>query len=170
MKYKYICNLTDSIDSTDSMISMNTINAFGKCIKDAEIKHELFVKKEKERHDEEIKQIYDGFKQMIDFDKCVDMFVEWFKVMDSVCTQLNTFGYGVSLPPKVPKEILKKLKSLKLEHTYIHGDYIRQLCHWTVTEEKLPMLKISPELQLFCEVYKCELRISKKPGKVVWGN
>ncbi len=149
---------------------MDSVNAFVKCIEDENQKHNLFIKREDDRHQAETDQIYDRFKQMIDYKKCVDMFVEWFKVMDEVCTQRNSFGHGVSLPRILPKEIMEKLKSLKLTHScLISGEEIRTPHHWTVTEEKYPLLELKPELKLFCKVYKCEIHISK-PMRVVWGN
>lgn len=150
---------------------MDSINAFVKCIKDTDQKHSLLIKNEEYRYKVEMEQIYERFKQMIDYEKCLDMFVEWFKVMDEVCTQTNSFGHSVSLPRIVPKEIIAKLKSLKLTHSFlISGEEIITPHHWTVSEEKYPLVELKPEVQLFCMIYKCEIHISKEPKRVIWGN
>ena len=156
---------------------MDTIRAFSKSINDAEEKHKIFVKREDERYQSEKSQVYDRFRKMIDYDKCIDEFVRWWILMDEHCSQMNSFGHGVSLPQKLQSDMVLRLKETKLKHPYIIFDPIGKIRtsvstphHWTVSEEKYNLLKISPELELFCLVYGLCLRVSEKPHRVVWGN
>lgn len=150
---------------------MELVQNFTKYIEDADIKHKLFIKKEEDRYKLEIKEINEKFLKMIDYNKCVDMFIDWFKIMVEVCTQYNDYGYSISLPRIVPGEIIKKLKNLKLSIKYIiDGNEISTPHHWTVSIDKYPLLKIKPELELFCKIHMCEIYISNNPEKVIWGN
>lgn len=156
---------------------MDTIQAFTRSLRDADDKHNIFVKREEERFEYEKAQIYERFQKMVDYDKCIDEFVRWWILMDEHCTQMNSYGHSVSLPSKIPFEVIIKLKTVKLKHSKILFDHkenplksVSTPDHWTITEEKYHLLKISPELELFCLVYEMCLKVGEKPHRVVWGN
>lgn len=155
---------------------MNTIQAFTSSLRDADEKHDIFVKREQERFESEKAQIYSRFQKMVDYDKCIDEFVRWWILMDEHCSQMNSYGHDVYLPSKIPSEVITKLKSVKLKHPRILFDYTEKPKwfntphHWTVSEDKYHLLKISPELELFCMVYEMCLKVGEKPHRVVWGN
>jgi len=153
---------------------MDTIQAFTRSLRDADDKHNIFVKREEERFESEKAQIYERFQKMVDYDKCIDEFVRWWILMDEHCTQMNNYGHSVSLPSKIPSEIITKLKTVNLKHPQILFDKLSCRVstpdHWTVSEDKYHLLKISPELELFCMVYEMCLKVGEKPHRVVWGN